>query len=88
MEVERIPLAPISIPKVGAVGKTGKWRTFRPVIDREKCIKCLLCWLYCPDAAIVRDENDNVFVNYDYCKGCGICAHECPRKAIKMVKEE
>ncbi|MFP3483271.1 MAG: 4Fe-4S binding protein, partial [Caldivirga sp.] len=25
--------------------------------------------------------------NYDYCKGCGICANECPVKAIKMVPE-
>jgi pyruvate ferredoxin oxidoreductase delta subunit len=24
----------------------------------------------------------------DYCKGCGICAHECWPRAIKMVEEE
>jgi pyruvate ferredoxin oxidoreductase delta subunit len=24
----------------------------------------------------------------DYCKGCGICAHECPRMAIEMILEE
>jgi pyruvate ferredoxin oxidoreductase delta subunit len=24
---------------------------------------------------------------YDYCKGCGICANECPAKAIEMVPE-
>jgi Pyruvate/2-oxoacid:ferredoxin oxidoreductase delta subunit len=31
---------------------------------------------------------DNKFViDYDYCKGCGICAHECPRHAIEMVEE-
>ncbi|MFP3216806.1 MAG: 4Fe-4S binding protein, partial [Vulcanisaeta sp.] len=26
-------------------------------------------------------------IDYDHCKGCGICAHECPVKAIKMVPE-
>ncbi|MCD6470275.1 4Fe-4S binding protein [Candidatus Bathyarchaeota archaeon] len=66
--------------------KTGDWRAFRPVIDKERCINCLLCWIYCPDAAIIRLEN-GVEINYDYCKGCGICANECPVKCIKMVEE-
>ena len=26
-------------------------------------------------------------VNLTYCKGCGICASECPRKAISMKPE-
>jgi len=66
--------------------KTGDWRAFRPLIDKEKCVNCLLCWIYCPDSAIVRKEKW-VEVNYDYCKGCGICACECPKEAIKMVEE-
>jgi len=67
--------------------KTGDWRAFRPVVEKEKCVNCLLCWIYCPDAAIVRKEKW-VEVNYDYCKGCGICAKECPKDAIKMVEEQ
>jgi len=67
--------------------KTGDWRAFRPLVDREKCVNCLLCWIYCPDSAIIRREKW-VEVNYDYCKGCGICAHECPKEAIRMVEEE
>jgi len=67
--------------------KTGDWRAFRPVIDEAKCINCLLCWIYCPDAAITRREKF-VEVNYEYCKGCGICAEECPVKAITMVEEK
>ena len=66
--------------------KTGDWRAYRPVIDEEKCIYCLLCWIYCPDGAIIRKEKI-VTVNYDYCKGCGICANECPVKAIRMEEE-
>lgn len=27
-------------------------------------------------------------VDLDFCKGCGICAHECPKKAITMALEE
>lgn len=67
--------------------KTGDWRAFKPVIDQKKCINCLLCWIYCPDSAIIRLEK-YVDVNYDYCKGCGICANECPVKCITMVEEE
>ena len=67
--------------------KTGDWRAFKPNVDQSKCINCLLCWIFCPDAAIVRKEKF-VDVNYDYCKGCGICANECPVKAITMTEEK
>jgi len=67
--------------------KTGDWRAFKPVVDREKCVNCLICWIYCPDSAIMRQEKW-VEINYDYCKGCGICAHECPKEAIKMEEEQ
>jgi pyruvate ferredoxin oxidoreductase delta subunit len=67
--------------------KTGDWRSLKPIIDKEKCVNCLLCWIYCPDSAIMRMEKW-VEVNYDYCKGCGICATECPVSAIKMEEEE
>jgi pyruvate ferredoxin oxidoreductase delta subunit len=66
--------------------RTGDWRTRRPVIDEQKCTNCLLCWIYCPDAAIEQTPK-KVRVNYEYCKGCGICANECPVKAITMVME-
>lgn len=67
--------------------KTGDWRAFRPVVDKAKCVNCLLCWIYCPDSSIIRREKW-VDVNYEHCKGCGICAHECPTKAIEMVEEQ
>jgi len=33
------------------------------------------------------DEESYPVFDYDYCKGCGICANECPTKAIEMVRE-
>jgi len=79
--------APVSYPAPGASGKTGTWRDYRPVVKEDKCVKCLLCWLYCPEDAILRREDDMVYVDYDYCKGCGICAEVCPVNAIEMVPE-
>lgn len=67
--------------------KTGSWRAKRPVWDKEKCINCFICWIYCPEASIVVENEEVKGINYDYCKGCGICAHECPKKAINMEEE-
>jgi len=69
--------------------QTGDWRSERPVWNAEACIHCLRCWVYCPEGA-VRVENGRVTgIDYDHCKGCGICAHECPPKtqAIVMTSE-
>ncbi|HEX2292439.1 MAG TPA: 4Fe-4S binding protein [Gaiellaceae bacterium] len=84
------------LPPGGIVGpgaprtRTGGWRTgLKPTVDRSLCVNCLLCWLYCPDSAIVL-ENGAVFDGFDldYCKGCELCAEMCPTDAIEMVPEE
>lgn len=62
--------------------KTGSWRNVTPVIDYEKCTKCMICWKYCPDLAISCEEPPRIIL--DYCKGCGVCAEECPTKCITM----
>lgn len=80
-----ISVYPLSQPVKGAGGKTGSWRTHRPVLDKEKCSDCLMCWLLCPEGCIAKEDHS---IDYDYCKGCGVCEAECPRKAITMVKEE
>ncbi|UCG52664.1 MAG: FAD-dependent oxidoreductase [Candidatus Latescibacterota bacterium] len=50
------------------------------------CNGCDICWMFCPDAAISR-ENGVYTINYDYCKGCMICAQECPRGVISSERE-
>ncbi len=67
--------------------KTGDWRSVRPEVDFDLCIKCGRCYIYCPDMAYTKNEEGYFEVNYYYCKGCGICARECPKDAIKMVEE-
>jgi pyruvate ferredoxin oxidoreductase delta subunit len=69
--------------------ETGSWRSSRPIRDESKCIHCLLCWIYCPDSSVIVEDGKIVGVDLSHCKGCGICAKECPPKvqAITMVDE-
>lgn len=82
VEVDELRVA-ASQPTEAAAGKTGDWRTFRPVLDDETCVDCGECFTYCPDDAFDTDLN----IDLDYCKGCGICANICPVDAIEMVEE-
>ncbi len=74
------------------VAKNAGWRNVRPVFADGICTLCLQCYLYCPDGTIykVRDENGETMalaIDYDFCKGCGICARVCKFHAIEMVNE-
>ncbi len=61
-------------------------RNLRPILDTDLCIKCNNCWIFCPEQCIERED---VFViHYDDCRGCGVCAQECPKDAIHMVRED
>ena len=69
--------------------KTGDWRSQRPVWYAKNCTTCLICFIYCPDNSIkIGDDSKMTGIDLDYCKGCGICAHECPKKAIQMEIEK
>ena len=63
---------------------TGKWASTYPVIQ-DSCIRCLKCWIYCPDSAIRIEEK--ITPDLSFCKGCGICAQVCPVQAIQMEKK-
>ncbi len=80
-------------PGNAAEYETGGWRAFRPVINWEKtpqqkaCTRCLACWLYCPESAMIAEDGVYQGVDLDHCKGCGICEQVCPTKCITMVEE-
>ena len=57
------------------------------MIDAQKCIGCLNCYLYGPDGVISREGN-KVAIDYDFCKGCGICRKICKPGAIEMEAEK
>lgn len=80
----------IDEPATSLKFKTGDWRSQRPIFDTEKCIQCLFCWISCPDSAIKVEDGKVTGIDYDYCKGCGICAAVCPPRAsaIEMEREE
>jgi 2-oxoacid:acceptor oxidoreductase delta subunit (pyruvate/2-ketoisovalerate family) len=85
---QELPVGGIVQPAGAPRPATGTWRTGeKPVADLSKCVNCLLCWLYCPDAAVVVEDGVFVGFAYDYCKGCEICAEMCPADAIEMVPE-
>ncbi|MDZ7815058.1 MAG: 4Fe-4S binding protein [Planctomycetota bacterium] len=67
---------------------TGGWRTYRPVYNAENCIQCMSCFYYCPDSSILAKDGKVTGVDYDHCKGCGVCARECPVNKREMKKPE
>ena len=83
--LEQLPPMVMSLKSMAA-NPTGSWRNLRPVINYKECIQCMICWKFCPDAAIdIVDEKP--VINLTFCKGCAICAEECPKKCIALEKE-
>ncbi len=63
-------------------------RSMRPVVDFDKCIKCTLCWLQCPDSCFDVMPDGMYDANMEACCGCGVCEAVCPEKdCITMVNE-
>jgi pyruvate ferredoxin oxidoreductase gamma subunit len=83
----------VAAPSIYAVGnsperKTGNWRQFRPVLHRDLCTRCWICFVRCPEGAIALDASEYPIVDYDQCKGCLLCVHECPTHAFTTEQEK
>jgi NADPH-dependent glutamate synthase beta subunit-like oxidoreductase len=54
------------------------------------CFSCDNCYGVCPDNAVLKlgEPGERYAIDYDFCKGCGICVAECPCGSIEMVPEE
>jgi len=68
--------------------RTGDWKSQHPAWNHQKCIKCGICSLFCPEGCVKQNEEGYFEANLYYCKGCGICARECWTEAITMIEEE
>jgi formate dehydrogenase major subunit len=87
------------IPKRVAEGRANNFKevvgTFsesQAVQEAGRCLSCGVCnycdscWLFCPEQAINR-VNGEYEIDLDFCKGCGICAQECPRGVVSLIEE-
>jgi pyruvate ferredoxin oxidoreductase delta subunit len=78
----------IVVPGSSRQNRTGDWRSSRPLWDHDKCIKCGVCVIFCPEGCIGWTQAGYPDGNLEYCKGCGICVRECWTTCIRMKEEE
>lgn len=63
----------------------------KAVLEAGRCLSCgscnlcQSCVLGCPDGCCRLDEGEGkIVIDLYHCKGCGICAYECPRGVLTM----
>ncbi len=74
---------------VGGLDESNALFEARRCLSCGNCFECDNCYGVCPDNAVIKLGPGRGFeFKYDYCKGCSLCATECPCGAIQMVPEE
>jgi pyruvate ferredoxin oxidoreductase delta subunit len=65
------------------------WRVMKPIFNRDICIDCQNCWVWCPDTSILSRDKQMLGIDYDHCKGCEVCVEVCPTnpKSLLMFNE-
>ncbi len=65
------------------------WRVQKPIYNRDICIDCQNCWVFCPDTSIISRDKKMIGIDFDHCKGCGVCVEVCPTnpKSLLMFEE-
>ena len=74
---------------VGGLDESNALFEARRCLSCGNCFSCDNCFGVCPDNAVIKtgDPARPYAIDLDYCKGCGICAAECPCGAIEMIPE-
>jgi NADPH-dependent glutamate synthase beta subunit-like oxidoreductase len=77
---------------VGPLSEAEAAAEFRRCLSCGNCMACDNCWTLCPDNAVLKtvphaEDGRGYVFDYDYCKGCGLCANECPCGYIRMIPE-
>ncbi|MGC8594425.1 MAG: NAD(P)-binding protein [Candidatus Kryptoniota bacterium] len=91
----------LQVPRISLTKSKASFREVNKTVSEERalrevdrcfscgtCLHCDVCLTFCPDVAISKDEFGDYKIDYDHCKGCGICVNECPRDAMELVEEE
>jgi 2-oxoacid:acceptor oxidoreductase delta subunit (pyruvate/2-ketoisovalerate family) len=74
---------------VGGLDESNALYEARRCLSCGNCFSCDNCYGVCPDNAVIKlgEPGERYVIDYDFCKGCGICVAECPCGAIEMVPE-
>jgi len=73
---------------VGGLDESNALFEARRCLSCGNCFECDNCYGVCPDNAVVKLGPGSRFrINYEYCKGSGLCVEECPCGAIEMRPE-
>src|SRR5215472_19092239 len=79
---------------VGGLDESNALFEARRCLSCGNCFECDNCFGVCPDNAVIKlvtadqESGRRYEIDLDYCKGCGMCAAECPCGAIEMVPEQ
>lgn len=76
----------------GDIGRSAALSEAQRCLSCGNCLACDNCWTFCPDNAVIKTaelatDGSHYLFDLDYCKGCGLCAHECPSGYIQMQAE-
>ncbi|MCB1493924.1 MAG: FAD-dependent oxidoreductase [Rhodobiaceae bacterium] len=76
----------------GDIGRAAVLQEAKRCLSCGNCLACDNCWTMCPDNAVIKlaeraTDGSHYAFDLEYCKGCGICAHECPTGYIQMAPE-
>jgi NADPH-dependent glutamate synthase beta subunit-like oxidoreductase len=75
---------------VGGLDESNALFEARRCLSCGNCFACDNCYGVCPDNAVIKLDEPGPYayeIDLDFCKGCGLCAAECPCGAIEMTPE-